>query len=100
MDLAGDAQEKKRVLSGLAASKSPAALNMAAAYLDDLALHLEAESAAVQIAQGTYTTDPQRTKEVLAKVIQVTKQESPSPAGPGHDRPDRTIRRLSSSPGR
>ncbi len=76
MDLAGDAQEKKRVLSGLAATKSPAALNMAAAYLDDLALHQEAESAAVQIARGTYTTDPQRTREVLAQVIQVTKQES------------------------
>jgi HEAT repeat protein len=76
MDLAGDAQEKKRVLSGLAASKSPAALDMAAAYLDDLALHLEAEMAAVQIAQGTYTSDPQRTKEVLAKVIAGTQQDS------------------------
>jgi len=76
MDLAGDAQEKKRVLSGLASARSVAALNMAAAYLDDLALHMEAESAAVQIAQGTYGSDPQRTKEVLAKVIQVTKQDA------------------------
>jgi len=76
MDLAGDAQEKKRVLSGLAATRSSAALNMAAAYLSDLALHLEAESAAVQIAQGTYASDPQRTKEVLAQVIQGTKQET------------------------
>jgi len=76
MDLAGDAQEKKRVLSGLASARSVAALNMAAAYLDDLALHMEAESAVVQIAQGTYGSDPQRTKEVLAKVIQVTKQDA------------------------
>jgi len=76
MDLAGDAQEKKRVLSGLASARSVAALNMAAGYLDDLALHMEAESAAVQIAQGTYGSDPQRTKEVLAKVIQVTKQDA------------------------
>jgi HEAT repeat protein len=76
MELAGDAQEKKRVLSGLAAARSVAALNMAAAYLDDLALHLEAESAAVQIAQGTYSSDPQRTKEVLAKVVQGTKQDA------------------------
>lgn len=76
MDLATDAQEKKRVLSGLASARSVAALNMAAAYLDDLALHQEAESAAVQIAQGTYGADPQRTKDVLAKVIQVTKQDA------------------------
>jgi len=76
MELAGDAQEKKRVLSGLASARSVAALNMAAGYLDDLALHQEAESAAVQIAQGTYSSDPQRTKEVLAKVIQGTKQDA------------------------
>ncbi|MEN6424737.1 MAG: HEAT repeat domain-containing protein, partial [Phycisphaerales bacterium] len=76
MELAGDAQEKKRVLSGLASAKSVAALNMAAQYLDDLPLHLEAESAAVQIAQGTYGADPARTKEVLAKVIAATKQEA------------------------
>ncbi len=76
MELAGDAQEKKRVLSGLASAKSLAALNMAAQYLDDLPLHLEAESAVVQIAQGVYGSDPQRTKEVLAKVIQVTKQDA------------------------
>lgn len=76
MELAGDAQEKKRVLSGLATARSLAALNMAASYLDDLALHLEAESAAVQIAQGTCTSDPQRTKEVLAKVVQGTKQDA------------------------
>jgi HEAT repeat protein len=76
MDLAGDAQEKKRVLSGLAATRSPGALSMAAAYLDDLALHLEAEMAVVQIAQGIYATDPQRTKEVLAKVIRGTKQDA------------------------
>jgi len=49
---------------------------MAAEYLDDLPLHLEAESAAVQIAQGIYASSPQRTKEVLAKVIQSTKQDS------------------------
>jgi len=76
MDLAGEAAEKKRVLSGLAATKSLAALNMAAGYLDDLPLHLEAESAAVQIAQGIYASHPQRTKEVLAKVVQATKQDA------------------------
>jgi len=76
MELAGDAAEKRRVLSGLAAAKSPAALNMAAQYLDDLTLHLEAESAAVRIARATAGSDPQRTKEVLQKVIQGTKNDT------------------------
>lgn len=76
MDLAGDAQEKKRVLSGLVAAKSLGTLNMAADYLDDLALHLEAESAAVQIAQGIFASNPQRVKEVMTKVIQGTKQDA------------------------
>lgn len=76
MDLAGDAAEKKRVLSGLAAAKSPAALSMAAQYLDDLTLHLEAESAAVQIAQATAGSDPQQTRQVLQKVIQNTKNDA------------------------
>lgn len=76
MDLAGDAPEKKRVLSGLASTKSLAALNMAAEYLDDLALHLEAESAAVQIAQSIYVSYPQRTREVLQKVLQSTKSDT------------------------
>lgn len=76
MDLAGDAPEKKRVLSGLASTKSLAALNMAAEYLDDLALHLEAESAAVQIAQSIYGSYPQRTREVLQKVLQSTKSDT------------------------
>lgn len=76
MELAGDAQEKKRVLSGLASAKSMAAMNMASQYLDDLPLHLEAESATVQIAQSVYGADPARAKEVLAKVIAATKQDA------------------------
>lgn len=76
MDLAGDAAEKKRVLSGLAAAKSVAALTLSAQYLDDVTLHLEAESAAVQIARATAGSDPQRTKEVLQKVIQGTKNDA------------------------
>ncbi len=76
MDLAGDAPEKKRVLSGLASTKSLAALNMAAEYLDDLALHREAESAAVQIAQSIYGSYPQRTKEVLDRVAQGTRNDA------------------------
>jgi len=76
MDLAGDATEKKRVLSGLASTKSLAALNMAAGYLDDVALHLEAESAAVRMAPAVVAANPQRVKEVLQKVIQGTKNDT------------------------
>lgn len=76
MDLAGDATEKKRVLSGLAGTKSLAALDMAAGYLDDVALHLEAESAAVRIAPAVVAAQPQRVKEVLQKVIQGTKNDT------------------------
>ncbi len=76
MDLAGDATEKKRVLAGLPSTKSLAALNMAAGYLDDVALHLEAESAAVRIAPAVVATQPQRVKEVLLKVIQGTQNDS------------------------
>jgi HEAT repeat protein len=76
MDLAGDATEKKRVLSGLAGTKSLAALDMAAGYFDDVALHLEAESAAVRIAPAVVAANPQRVKEVLQKVIQGTKNDT------------------------
>lgn len=76
MDLAGDATEKKRVLAGLASTKSLAALNMAAGYLDDVALHLEAESAAVRIAPTVVAANSQRVKEVLQKVIQGTKNDT------------------------
>jgi HEAT repeat protein len=76
MDLTGDASEKKRVLSGLASAKSLAALNLAAEYLDDLALHLEAELAAVRIGQAIQGSYPQRTREVLQKVIQGTKNDA------------------------
>jgi HEAT repeat protein len=76
MDLAGDVAEKKRVLSGLAGTQSLAALNLVARYLDDLALHLEAESAAVQIAPAVVEAHPQQVKEVLQKVIQGSKNET------------------------
>jgi HEAT repeat protein len=76
MNLAGDASEKKRVLSGLANTKSLAALDMAAGYLDDVALHLEAESAAVRMAPAVAAANPQRVKEVLQKVIQGTENDT------------------------
>lgn len=76
MSLATDAAEKKRVLSGLAGAKSLAALNMAAEYLDALGLHLEAEMAVVRIAREVYGSHPERTREVLRKVIQDTKNDA------------------------
>jgi HEAT repeat protein len=76
MELASDATEKKRVLAGLANTKSLAALNMAAGYLDDVGLHLEAESAAVRIAPAVVGAHPQRVKEVLQKVMQGTQNDS------------------------
>jgi len=76
MDLAGDVTEKRRVLAGLASVKSPAALSVVAGYFDDVALHLEAESAAVRIAQAIVATQPQQVKEVLARVIAGTKNDT------------------------
>ena len=76
MDLAPNATEKKRVLSGLAGAGTLAALEMAAAYLDDEALLLEAESATVRIAQSIHADHPERCKEVLGKVIKNTKNEA------------------------
>jgi HEAT repeat protein len=75
MDLAAEAAEKKQVLSGLASVKSPAALSLAAQYLDDLTLHQEAELAAVKIAQALHGEYPQQTDEVLQKVIAGTKND-------------------------
>jgi HEAT repeat protein len=75
MDLAGEAAEKKQVLSGLASVKSPAALSLAAQYLDDLTLHQEAELAAVKIAQAICGEYPQQANEVLRKVIAGTKND-------------------------
>ncbi|MHC4173243.1 MAG: HEAT repeat domain-containing protein [Planctomycetota bacterium] len=89
MNLAPDAGEKKRVLSGLANTKSLDALLMAADYLQDKTLFREAEFAVVKIAQGIYTSFPQPTeggikpvqgfalaKVVMTKIIQTSKNDS------------------------
>ncbi|MBN2089921.1 HEAT repeat domain-containing protein [candidate division KSB1 bacterium] len=73
MGLATEANEKRMVLSGISKVKSVGALEMAAKYLDDAELQQEAEIAAVKIAPLTREQAPDKTKEVLAKVIQVTK---------------------------
>jgi len=76
MSLAPNAVEKKKVLSGLAGTQSLAAMQMAAGYLDDEALSVEAGAAVVNIAGGIYADDPEQTKEMLNRVIKATKNES------------------------
>ena len=106
MSLAPDAGEKKRVLSGLANTKSLDALLMAADYLRDETLFREAEFAVVKIAEGIYGSPgldqthlpsygsglpgygglrpderrderwAQQTRAVLTKIIQTSKNDS------------------------
>ncbi len=75
MALAPDTGEKKRVLSGLANTKSLDALTMATGYLEDKALLKEAESAALKIAGSIYERFPQQTRDVLKKIVQTSKNE-------------------------
>ena len=76
MDLASSAALKKLVLSGLADVKSLAALEMAAEYLADSSLQQEAEFAVVKIAGAIGGSHPQQSKDVLKKVIQISKNDS------------------------
>jgi HEAT repeat protein len=76
MKLAPDVPEKRKVLSGLANTKSLAALEMAATCLQDSALQQEAEIAVVKIAEGIYGSYPEKTKDVLGKILQTSKSDS------------------------
>ena len=75
MSLASDISEKKMVLSGLANIKSLAALQMAAAYLDDKSLQQEAEVAVVKIAEATVGSYPAESKAALQMVSQASKND-------------------------
>ena len=75
MSLASNTSEKKMVLSGLANIKSLAALQMAAAYMEDKSLQQEAEVAVVKIAEATGGSYPAESKTALQKVIQVSKND-------------------------
>ena len=76
MSLAADEDEKKRVLSGLANTKTFAAMQMAASYLQDETLRQEAELAVGKIAEGIFGSYPQESKQLLNKIIQTTKNDS------------------------
>jgi HEAT repeat protein len=75
MALAPNASEKKRVLSGLANTKSIDALEMAKSFLEDEALSREAEYAVVKISDSIYENFPQQTSEILKKIAQTTNNE-------------------------
>jgi len=76
MALASNASEKKMVLSGLARTESFAALEMAAAYLEDEALQQEAAAAIVRIAYAIGESHPEQTRMLLQKVIEISKSDS------------------------
>jgi len=76
MSLAPDTGEKKRVLSGLANTKSLAAMQMAAGYLNDETLSVEAGAAVVNIAGGIYTDYPEQAKNMMNQIIKTTKSDS------------------------
>jgi len=76
MSLAPNASEKKKVLSGLANTKSPAAMQMVAGYLDDEALSVEAGAALISIAGGIYADYPEQVKDMLNRIIKTTKNDS------------------------
>ena len=76
MSLAPDAGEKKKALSGLSNTKSLAAMQMAAGYLDDEVLSVEAGAAVVNIAGGIYTDYPEQAKDMLNRIIKTTKSDS------------------------
>jgi len=76
MDLASSAALKRLVLSGLADVKSIGALQMAVEYLEDKGLQQEAEFAVVKIAEAIGGSHPQQSKDMLKKVIQISKNDS------------------------
>lgn len=77
MELAPNTEEKKRVLSGLADTKSFAAMQIVAPYLQDEALCQEAEVATLKIAEAIYSSYPQDSNDLLKKIIQTSKNDSP-----------------------
>jgi len=76
MSLAPDAVEKKKVLSGLATTKTLAAMQMVAGYLNDKVLSVEAGAAVVNIASGIYAEHPEQAKNMLNQIIKTAKSDS------------------------
>jgi HEAT repeat protein len=76
MSLAPDSGEKKKVLSGLSNTKSLAAMQMAAGYIDDETLSVEAGAAVINIAGGIYADYPEQVKDMLNQIVKTTKVDS------------------------
>ncbi len=75
MSLSSDVGEKKKVLSGLANTKSLAALQMATEYLGDEALCEEAGFAVVRIAGAIRADYPDQAGAALNKIVQTAKSD-------------------------
>jgi type 1 glutamine amidotransferase/HEAT repeat protein len=76
MKLASETSEKKMVLSAVANMQSLGALEMAAGYLAESSLRLEAEAAVVRIADRTKVFYPGQTKGALEKVVEDLQNDS------------------------
>ncbi|MFH1941512.1 MAG: HEAT repeat domain-containing protein [bacterium] len=74
-DLSSAVNEKRMVLSGLAETRSLAALTMAEKLLDDSSLKAEAEAAVLNISRRIWEQHPSETVEHLQKVMQKTRSE-------------------------
>ncbi len=70
MQLAGQVNEKRLVLSGLAHNGSPEALEAAAGYLGEKEIKAEAEVAVLSIAGGVRWNNPGLAGEMVEKVIE------------------------------
>lgn len=75
MDAAKRPDEKKSVLGGVGQLKDPKALAFVQPYLSDPALAGEACAAAVTLGKDTADKNPKLTKEVMTKVLEISKNE-------------------------
>jgi HEAT repeat protein len=75
MPLAKRVEDKRLVLSGLAAVKDPAALKAVDGYLDDPALQEAAAASAVEIARGLGGTAGPGVVDLMKRVIQLTQNK-------------------------
>ena len=72
MQLAPNAEERKAVLSALAKTPNIGALRLAVTYLDDEALHAEAEVAVAKLAEAVASSYPSECKAALETVLAQT----------------------------
>jgi len=76
MELSSNADEKKMVLSGLSNIKDISALQMASELLSDESLREEAAVAVIRIARAIRESNPEKARQALQKVLQVSQVES------------------------